>query len=90
MTTTTSTTPAAAPETRAQRLERLLVKFLPNDAKRIKSGEWGKAGPPYRFSTKDDGRQHLVVIDPETESSKGFVGKDRDDLLNQFEAWLPK
>lgn len=80
----------ATKETRADRLNRLIAKMLPGQTEAIKTGTWGKDGAPYRFSTLPDGRQKLVVTDPETESSKGFIGTDRDDLLNQFEAWLPK
>lgn len=77
-------------ETRAARLQRLLLALLPHDAERIKSGTWGKPGPPYQFKTMADGRQRLLVEDPETETRFGFVGKTRDELLDQLEAHVKK
>lgn len=89
MADTTATAAAQKPtrkETRASRLHRLLAALLPHDAKRITSGDWGKAGPPYQFKTKGDGRQQLLVTDPETESRIGFLGATRDELLDKLEA----
>lgn len=77
-------------EDRATRLHRLLAAFLPHDAERIASSEWGPAGPPYEFKTGADGRQKLLIKDPVTESQIGFVGTTRDELLDQFEAHVTK
>ena len=88
--TTTETATKKVKETRAARLQRLLLKVLPGDATRIKSGEWGKPGPPYQFKTAADGRQKLVIEDPTTESRLGFIGATRDELLDQLEAHVKK
>lgn len=68
-------------ETNADRLNRLVGKIAPS----VKVGEWGPNGAPYTFTTLEDGRQKLVVEDPETGDRIGVVGKDRNDLLNQLE-----
>ncbi len=74
--------------TRAERLNELLVKALPNQAEQVKTGEWGKDGAPYRFSTLDDGRQRLQIENRETGETIGVVGTTRDELLDALTARL--
>ncbi len=79
---------AAPKTTNAERLNGLLTKALPSQAEQIKTGEWGKQGAPYRFSTLEDGRQRLQIENRETGETIGVVGTTRDELLDALEARL--
>lgn len=88
MTDEQTTTDAGQPrrETRAARLTRLLAVVLPKDQQEaLKTGEWGRAGAPYVFDVLPDGRQRLRVSNRETGEVMGFVGSDRNALLDAFE-----
>lgn len=79
-----------AKATRAERLNGLLLKFLPHRAKEIASGAWGKDGAPYEFTSNDDGTQRLTIEDKVTGDRIGVIGKDRDDVLDKLDARLSK
>lgn len=73
-------------ETRAARLNRLLAGAFPDQAEKVKDGNWGAAGAPYAFGVTRDGKRRLTVEVSETGERMGFVGDTTDSLLDQFEA----
>ena len=77
-------------ETRAERLDRLLAAAkIPNtsEAREAKHPQTGAVqGAPYEFFTLPSGQRRLTINNHDTGERMGFVGKDVDDVLDQFEA----